>query len=250
MKRLRDRLNGIALGFVVGLIVATTASATAATYVISRSSQIKDGVVTGKDIKDETLTSKNLADETIVGSRIKDSTISSGKLTPNTRAGLRGDAGPQGPAGPQGAPGETGRPGDPGPAGTSAGVALAASPGTTPSATGFGGPIPDTTVSVNLPAAGRLLVQAQGSASGQCGTPPCTIRLAVFLDGQPMPQGLMAEATVQMATPLFGTGISIRPVATNTTAGVHIVDVRAESEGLSSPPTPGNVTTSIVATTP
>jgi hypothetical protein len=248
MKRLRERLNGIALGFVVGLIVATAASATAASFVISRSSQIKDGVVTGKDIKDETLTSKNLADETIVGSRIRDSTISSGKLTPSARADLRGAAGPQGPAGPQGAPGETGRQGDPGPAGAGGVVALAASPGTTPSATGFGGPVPNTSVSVDLPAAARLLVQAQGSASGQCGTPPCTIRLAIFLDGDPMPQGLMAEATVQGAT-LFGTGVSIRPVAINTTAGVHTVDVRVASEGLSAPPTPGSVTTSIVAST-
>jgi hypothetical protein len=102
---------------------------------------------------------------------------------------------------------------------------------------------------VNLPAAGRLLAQAQGSASGACATPPCTIRLAIFLDGDPMPQGLMAEATVQSATPLFGTGLAVRPVAISVSAGVHTVDVRVASEGLSAPPTPGKVSTSIVATT-
>ena len=78
----------------IAVFVAIGGSAFAASYVITSSSQIKDGAVAGSDIKNSSLT----------GSDIKDKS-----LTPNDFSGsVQGPPGAQGPQGPQGSKGDAG----------------------------------------------------------------------------------------------------------------------------------------------
>jgi hypothetical protein len=79
---------------ILALIAALGGSAFAAGYVITRSSQIKDGAVTGSDVRNSSLTGRDVKNRS---------------LTPSDFTGsVRGSQGPQGPRGPQG---EVGRPG-------------------------------------------------------------------------------------------------------------------------------------------
>ncbi len=83
---------------VVALLAALTGTATAASVLITKSSQIKNGVITGKKLKKHTITADRLA----------------------RNVSLRGAPGVQGPQGPLGLPGVQGPKGDagaPGPKG-------------------------------------------------------------------------------------------------------------------------------------
>ena len=78
----------------LALIVAMTGTGLAAkSYVISSSSQIKDGTITGRDIKKASISGANVKDQS---------------LTPADFTGsLQGPQGPQGPKGDPGTPGWT-----------------------------------------------------------------------------------------------------------------------------------------------
>lgn len=95
----------------LALIFAMAGTGLAAkSYVISSSSQIKDGAITGQDIKKSTIT----------GSNIKDNSLSPADFNGSVQ-GPQGPQGPVGPAGPKGDQGVKGEKGDPasltGPAG-------------------------------------------------------------------------------------------------------------------------------------
>jgi hypothetical protein len=77
---------------VVALVAALTGTATAASVLITKSSQIKNGVITGKKLKKGTITADRLA----------------------RNVSVRGAQGPQGAAGAQGVPGVQGPKGDTG----------------------------------------------------------------------------------------------------------------------------------------
>lgn len=79
----------------LALVVALGGSAFAAGYVVTRSSQIKDGAVTGQDVKNGSLTGADVKSRSLVASDFKDS--------------VRGPVGPQGPKGDKGDPGPTGQ---------------------------------------------------------------------------------------------------------------------------------------------
>jgi hypothetical protein len=87
---LRRVSPGVILG-IAALVVALAGTSYAATAVISKSSQVKKGVVTGKHVKNRSL---GVAD-----------------LSKKARSRLRGRTGPQGPAGQQGPAGPAGAPG-------------------------------------------------------------------------------------------------------------------------------------------
>ena len=84
---------------VVALVAALTGTATAASVlVVKRSSQLANGVVTGKKIKKRTITADRLAPGVL-------------RNAAPGAAGAAGPAGPQGPAGPKGDAGPAGAPG-------------------------------------------------------------------------------------------------------------------------------------------
>lgn len=93
-----------ALGFLVGVLVATAATATAA--IVITGANVKNNSLTGADIKNGSLSSTDL------------SAASLAKLRAAGAAGPKGDAGAAGPAGAKGDTGATGAKGDTGNTGT------------------------------------------------------------------------------------------------------------------------------------
>ncbi len=93
-----------ALGFLVGVLVATAATATAA--IVITGANVKNNSLTGADIKNGSLSSTDL------------SAASLAKLRAGGAAGPKGDAGSAGPAGVKGDTGATGAKGDTGNTGT------------------------------------------------------------------------------------------------------------------------------------
>jgi hypothetical protein len=87
MSVLRRTSPGVILG-ITAIVLALAGTSYAATAVISKSSQVKKGVLTGKNVKNRSL---GVAD-----------------LSTKARNSLRGQTGPQGPAGPAGATGAAG----------------------------------------------------------------------------------------------------------------------------------------------
>lgn len=105
MSRLRNRLTYANVVATLALVIALgTGSAFAASVIITKSSQVKNGVITN--------------------AKIKRGTVQADRLTASARASLRGATGPAGPAGPQGDPGT---PGEPGTSGSTAPALLLAS---------------------------------------------------------------------------------------------------------------------------
>jgi hypothetical protein len=85
----------------VGLIVATSTTATAA------------ALITGKTVKDESLTGRDIRNGSLKGADIRDGSITVHDVTGD----LRGPAGPMGPPGPKGDKGDQGNQGIQGPQG-------------------------------------------------------------------------------------------------------------------------------------
>jgi uncharacterized protein YjbI with pentapeptide repeats len=99
------------------LVVALGGTALASSYVITSSSQIKDGSVASADVKNASLTGADLKDGSVATADVKNSSLTGAdikdrSLSPSdfsgSVAGPKGDPGPQGPVGPKG---ETGPPG-------------------------------------------------------------------------------------------------------------------------------------------
>jgi hypothetical protein len=92
----------------LALVIAIGGTATAATYVITSSQQIKDGAVTGADVKNSSLT----------GADVKNRSLSKNDFAGSLPAGATGPQGPKGDTGAkgeQGIQGVKGDQGDPGP---------------------------------------------------------------------------------------------------------------------------------------
>lgn len=96
------------------LVVALGGTALATSYVITSSSQIKDGAVTGADVKDRSLTGTDLKDGSVASVDVKDGSLAGAdvkdrSLSPKDFNGsVTGPPGPQGPAGPRGETGAIG----------------------------------------------------------------------------------------------------------------------------------------------
>jgi hypothetical protein len=99
---------------VAAVVIATASSAVAASTLITSSSQIKDGVILGRDLQDNTLT----------GAKLHDGSFAAADLTAGARNALRGPRGATGGAGPRGRRGLRGPEG-------SAAISLATYPTTT-----------------------------------------------------------------------------------------------------------------------
>lgn len=101
----RRRPSGAMIVALVALLMSMGGTATAAKFLITSSSQIKDGAVTGRDVKDRSLGANELSPAAVAA-------LSAGKGEPRAGsagpAGPKGEAGAQGPAGPRGATGERG----------------------------------------------------------------------------------------------------------------------------------------------
>lgn len=93
---------------VVAALIATAATATAASLITSR--DIKDGTIRSRDIRDGTLTTGDVRNGTLRQGDLRRFTITRDRLSRKVRRALqeRGPMGPSGPAGPKGDRGEPG----------------------------------------------------------------------------------------------------------------------------------------------
>ena len=73
---------------IIALVVALGGTATAA-VVISSSSQIKNGVITGADIRNSSITGSDVRKGTLTGSKLRNDTITLSKLSPGTERLIR-----------------------------------------------------------------------------------------------------------------------------------------------------------------
>ena len=74
---------------IVALVMATAGTATAAKFVITSSSQIKNGAVRGADVKDGSIAGRDLRDGTVDGEKIRNGTVSIDDLEAPARAALQ-----------------------------------------------------------------------------------------------------------------------------------------------------------------
>jgi hypothetical protein len=98
MSVLRRTSPGVVLG-IAAIVLALAGTSYAATAVISKSSQVKNGSLTGADIKNRSLGVTDLSTKARNSLR--------GQTGPQGPAGAQGPSGPAGPAGAPGAPGVT-----------------------------------------------------------------------------------------------------------------------------------------------
>jgi len=73
---------------IVALVMSTAGTATAAKLLISNSSQIKNGAVTGADLKDGTVTAKDVKAGAISGAQVKASSIGLDRLEGTARQAI------------------------------------------------------------------------------------------------------------------------------------------------------------------
>ncbi|HVL97460.1 MAG TPA: hypothetical protein VM266_16510 [Solirubrobacteraceae bacterium] len=72
----------------IALFVAMSGTAVAAKAIITSSSQVKNGTLTGLDLKDGSVSGKELKKATVGGDKIKNSTIGLGNLEASARAAI------------------------------------------------------------------------------------------------------------------------------------------------------------------
>ncbi len=77
---------------ITSLVVATAGTATAASVVISNSSQVKNGALRGSDLANRTVTGLKIANGTISGAKIRNGTVTPSKLSSSVRRQLGGAA--------------------------------------------------------------------------------------------------------------------------------------------------------------
>ena len=192
MSRLRSFIPSRAMAVaVLALVAALTGTAAAATVLITKSSQIKKGVVTGTHVKDGSLGAADLS------AAARSALKGAGTAGPARATGPGGATGPAGPAGPKGDTGATGAKGDPGTNGTkgdtgdrgpsdvyfqsSGPVSFGSSPAT-----------PTTVMATGSLPAGNYSVTAKLAVNSVTGTPNVTCFLGY---AQPSPTIKDAETT-------------------------------------------------------
>ena len=111
--RLISRLTYANVASTLALFIALGGTATAATYVVSSSGQIKDGAIRNADVRKGTLGADRLSDDA------QAAFTRPGPVGPEGARGAQGPAGLQGPVGVHGPKGETGDSGTQGPKGES-----------------------------------------------------------------------------------------------------------------------------------
>jgi hypothetical protein len=92
----------IALGAIALALALAGGALAGKRYLITSSSQVKNGALSGADIKNHSLTARDIS-PSVLGAFVPPPQGSTGPAGPQ---GPKGDTGPQGPAGPQGAPGK------------------------------------------------------------------------------------------------------------------------------------------------
>lgn len=186
----------VAISF-TALCVAGAGTATAAQVVITSSSQIKAGVITGQDIKDRSLGIRELTPRARV--LLKGATGARGPIGLSGPGGPAGPAGARGPAGADGGPGPAGQQGATGADGAQgiAGPAGSQGPAGADGAQGPAGPSGVTEVTRDL---GPLVVAAAASAT-----------IATMVDIQPGAYLISAKTTLS--------GAGVTPSVCTLTAG-------------------------------
>lgn len=115
----------------IALAFAMAGTAFSASYVITSSTQIKDGAVAGDDVKNSSLTGSDVKDSGLTNSDIKNSSLTGSDIKDKSLTPADFNGSVQGPQGSKGDPGPQGEPGVPGRVevasfgGTAAGGALA-----------------------------------------------------------------------------------------------------------------------------
>ena len=112
----RRRPSGAMVVAIVALVMSMAGTATAAKFLITSSSQIKDGAVSGRDVRDRSLSASDLSPSALKAIAGQGSPRAGGDGAAGAK-GDRGAAGPAGPAGAQGPKGERGAQGTAGPQG-------------------------------------------------------------------------------------------------------------------------------------
>lgn len=194
------RSQGIAY---LALFVALSGTAYAASLPSNSvgTKQLKRGAVTTKKIKRDAVTT----------GEVKNSSL----LTEDFASGvlLRGDKGDKGD------PGPTGDKGDPGPT-----AAFYSVPGDGGDTTGY--PNEDSSMNVNLPTAGRLLVFSHVSSSISCNTGTlCSKYWAIFVDGRLVNrsgEGIDTERTGEQKSDT----VDMIGITDTLAAGQHTLSVR------------------------
>jgi hypothetical protein len=196
------------------------------------SAQVQNKAVTGKKLSSNAVTSAKVKDGSLL---LKD--FKPGQLpTPKKGdAGAKGDPGKKGDPGAKGDPGKKGDPGERGPVGP-AGPAGPVGPtfgaamgGKAPFLAGMtSGAI--AVLKTNVPTASRLMVFGQpGHASATCHKAvACTVQLALYVDGQPVPGALSYSPEPGGITPeVLPTIFGMTP---RLAAGDHTIELRFVSE--------------------
>lgn len=191
------RRRAVIIAFIVGLVLATAGTATAAR------------LITSKDIKNGTITEKDLSKPV------------RSKLNATGAVGPKGETGPQGP---KGDPGPKGEPGDRGPAGPSwatAGTAGGTSTQSTPDLTGY--TMQGFPQTFTMPQAGPVLAATTVTISITCTATSgsCFTDWALGIDGTPLKGsgwGVSGPGSATRELTLFGT-------LGNLAAGEHTLRV-------------------------
>ncbi len=195
-----------------------------------------------------------------VGTRqIRDRAVTLRKISPRARHALHGALGPRGPIGPRGSRGATGARGSGGPKGAKGSTGARGPVGPTVGALGGGvappalGALPKQTLAstaITTPAAGALVATGLPShAVVKCPAGAgCTIHLALYLDGAPMPGS--DETFIGAAGAASPTFPPVQARATGVSAGAHTVSelvVETTGAGFELPPVGASPTVSAVA---
>ena len=187
MRRLFHGRAGMALTFLIGMLIATAATAGAAS------------LITGKQIKNGTITKKDLA------KALQRQLAKTGAKGPPGLQGPKGDAGPTGPEGPTDG---------------AAGHEAAWVPPRTPTATPDQLAEPDQAITLTTTRPGRLMVFVQLGAAGLDCSAVFQI-VGAYLDGVPIPEATDGAVIVSASAPVSLFGVTAQSVP----AGEHKVSV-------------------------
>jgi hypothetical protein len=226
------------------VITYSNVMATVAVFVALGGTGYAAASLTGRDIRDGTISTQDVKNRSLLKKDFKPGQLPRGAQGPQGIQGPKGDTGPTGPAGPT----------------------AAAFGGTAPDPD----PNPDIVVAhkqMDLPAAGRLVVQAStpgvGSvcqfentfAPGSGSSGSCALEIGLYVDGTPVPQTRRAyfegcTSSADLCVKSINSGeVSLVGMTSRLPAGTHDIQLSAfksdtgegDSHPIGSPPPDGQV---------